>query len=259
MRRSRNCRRKTSWKLTDRNKIHTMDTLGLQMIGTQRVGGGAQTFRAWAPSKQDWLPHLFREATAAETDAAVSLAAKAFDAYKQTAAKDRAAFLRAIAAGLEALGETLLHTASEESGLPLARLQGERDRTTNQLRLFAKVIEEGSWVNARIDRGTPDVRQMQIPWGPWRYSARAISRWPFPWRATPRRPWPPDAPWSAKPTPHTRIPLTWQRKRFWARRRKPACRRAFSASFMALLSKRAIPCPAPATARYCVYRVVRRG
>lgn len=143
-----------------------MQDTGLQMIGNRLSGEGSQTFRAWAPAQQEWLPQEFREATAGETDAAVLLAAKAFPVYKKTTAAARAAFLRAIAASLEALGEVLLQTASAETGLPLPRLQGERERTCNQLRLFATLIEEGSWINARIDRGTPDVRQMQIPLGP---------------------------------------------------------------------------------------------
>lgn len=143
-----------------------MQDTGLQLIGNRLSGEGSQTFRAWAPAQQEWLPQEFREATAGETDAAVLLAAKAFPVYKKTTAAARAAFLRAIAAALEALGDVLLQTASAETGLPLPRLQGERERTCNQLRLFATLIEEGSWINARIDRGTPDVRQMQIPLGP---------------------------------------------------------------------------------------------
>ncbi|MGE7774717.1 aldehyde dehydrogenase (NADP(+)) [Chitinophaga sp. NPDC101104] len=143
-----------------------MHTIGLQMIGNRQSAEGTQTFRAWAPAKQQWLPQPFHEATPAEVDQAVALAAKAFPAYKKATATARAAFLHAIASGIEALGEALLQTASEESGLPLARLNGERDRTANQLRLFAKTIEEGSWVHARIDGGAPDIRQMQIPLGP---------------------------------------------------------------------------------------------
>lgn len=143
-----------------------MDNIGLQLIGNEWRGEGTQTFRAWAPQQQQWLPQEFRESTPDEIGQAVTLAEKAFHVYKKTSARERAAFLKAIATGLESLGEGLLNTASEESGLPLARLQGERDRTTNQLRLFAGMIEEGSWINARIDRGTPDIRQMQIPLGP---------------------------------------------------------------------------------------------
>ncbi|MRG45004.1 aldehyde dehydrogenase family protein [Chitinophaga sp. SYP-B3965] len=98
-------------------------------------------------------------------DLAVKQAAQAFTTYKKISPRQRAAFLRAIAEEINTLGDELINTASAESNLPLPRLQGERDRTTGQLRLFADLITEGSWVNARIDKGTPDIRQMQIPLG----------------------------------------------------------------------------------------------
>lgn len=142
-----------------------MNQTGLQIIGNSFSGEGHHTFQAFDPQKQQSLPPVFREATPGEIDQAVKLAAQAFTEYKKVPAQQRAAFLLAIADGLIALGDELPHTASAESGLPLARLQGERDRTTGQLRLFASLITEGSWVNARIDKGTPDVRQMQIPIG----------------------------------------------------------------------------------------------
>lgn len=138
---------------------------GSQLIGNTDSAEGTQTFQAFNPQQQEWIPQPFREATAEEIDRAVTLAATAFSTYKKTAAAQRAAFLRAIADGIVALGDELINTASAESGLPLTRLQGERDRTTGQLRLFAELITEGSWVNARIDNGTPDVRQMQLPLG----------------------------------------------------------------------------------------------
>ncbi|SIN71246.1 aldehyde dehydrogenase (NADP(+)) [Chitinophaga niabensis] len=136
-----------------------------QIIGNRLSGEGNRTFRAFDPQKQQWLPLEFKEATPGEIDDAVKLAAQAFTVYKKVPAQQRAAFLEAIATGITALGDELITTASAESGLPLARLQGERDRTTGQLRLFATMISEGSWVNARIDKATPDVRQMQIPLG----------------------------------------------------------------------------------------------
>lgn len=142
-----------------------MDKTGSQIIGNSFSAEGDHTFRAFDPQQQQWLPQVFKEATPGEIDQAVKLAAKAFTVYKKVSAKQRAAFLLAIAEGIVALGDTLPNTASAESGLPLARLQGERDRTTGQLRLFANMILEGSWVNARIDKATPDVRQMQIPVG----------------------------------------------------------------------------------------------
>ncbi|MBS0031071.1 aldehyde dehydrogenase (NADP(+)) [Chitinophaga sp. 22321] len=138
---------------------------GLQLIGNNFSGEGDDTFRAFDPRQQQWLPQEFREATTGEIDAALNLAAKAFPLYKKTTAAQRAAFLEAIADDIVSLGDELINVASAESGLPLPRLQGERDRTTGQLRLFANTIKEGSWVNARINTGTPDVRQMQIPIG----------------------------------------------------------------------------------------------
>ncbi|WP_119079990.1 aldehyde dehydrogenase (NADP(+)) [Chitinophaga alhagiae] len=142
-----------------------MNETGSQLIGNTRSAEGQHTFHAFDPQRQQTLPLPFREATQHETDRAVQLAAAAFTTYKKVPPARRAAFLQAIAEGITALGEELVNTASAESGLPLARLQGERDRTTGQLRLFAGLLTEGSWVNARIDAGTPDVRQMQIPLG----------------------------------------------------------------------------------------------
>ncbi|NLR80630.1 aldehyde dehydrogenase (NADP(+)) [Chitinophaga eiseniae] len=137
---------------------------GLQLIGTSFSGEGDHTFRAFDPVRQQWLPTEFREATAGEMDAALTLAAKAFPHYKKLPAPRRAAFLQAIAAEIMALGDELIQVAAAESGLPVARLQGERDRTTGQLQLFADTIAEGSWVNARINT-QPDIRQLQIPIG----------------------------------------------------------------------------------------------
>jgi alpha-ketoglutaric semialdehyde dehydrogenase len=138
---------------------------GLQLIGNHFSGEGKHVFQAFDPQKQDWLPQEFREATTGEIDSALNMAVKAFAAYKKTTPAQRAAFLHAIADDIVSLGDELINVAAAESGLPLPRLQGERDRTTGQLRLFAGMMAEGSWVNARINTGTPDVRQMQIPIG----------------------------------------------------------------------------------------------
>ena len=80
------------------------------------------------------------------------MAAQAFGEYSLLSAKRRAEFLLAIAANLEATLEQLAARMPLETGLPEARVRNEAGRTTMQLRLFASVIEEGSWVSARIDR-----------------------------------------------------------------------------------------------------------
>ena len=98
----------------------------------------------------------------------------AFQSYRKTSGKTRAAFLRAIAHEIEGLGDVLIETASRESRLPAARITGERGRTTSQLHMFADLLDEGSWVDARIDTAQPnraplpkpDIRKMMFPLGP---------------------------------------------------------------------------------------------
>ena len=111
-----------------------------------------------------------------ETDLedAVRLAASAFPVYRGLARERRAEFLRQIASSLEGLGESLVERVVDESALLPGRVRAERDRTCSQLRFFAGIVEEGSWVDARIDTGDPDrkpapkpdVRSMLRPLGP---------------------------------------------------------------------------------------------
>jgi NADP-dependent aldehyde dehydrogenase len=103
------------------------------------------------------------DATPAEISAAVTLAAAAAPAFAALAPATRAAFLEKIVDELLALGDTLLETAQRESNLPRARLEGERGRTMGQLRLFAAVVREGSWVDARIDPALPDRKPLPRP------------------------------------------------------------------------------------------------
>lgn len=106
-------------------------------------------------------------------DQIMQQAAAAFPVYRNQSAVARATFLERIATEIEALGDALIHTAMAESNLPEARLQGERGRTANQLRLFAGLVREGSWVEAVIDTALPervparpDLRKMLSPLGP---------------------------------------------------------------------------------------------
>ena len=75
-------------------------------------------------------------------------AQNAFNSYKTLSSGQRASFLNEIAAAIEAARASLVQVAHEESNLPLPRLNGELTRTTNQLKMFARLIEEGSWVEA---------------------------------------------------------------------------------------------------------------
>ena len=99
--------------------------------------------------------------------------AEAFKKYRKFSGKQKATFLRAIANEMETLGMDLIHTAMEETNLPEGRLLGERGRTIFQLKMFADLLEEGSWVEARIDSANlnrqpipkVDLRKMLVPIG----------------------------------------------------------------------------------------------
>jgi NADP-dependent aldehyde dehydrogenase len=108
-----------------------------------------------------------------QIDTIMQQSAQAFDTYKQVKPAERATFLETIAAEIEKQREILVETAGKETNLPAARLNGEITRTTNQLKLFAELIKEGSWVDAVIDTARPDntpprpdIRRMLLPVGP---------------------------------------------------------------------------------------------
>uniref|UniRef100_UPI001D11681F aldehyde dehydrogenase family protein n=1 Tax=Raoultella sp. 18093 TaxID=2681425 RepID=UPI001D11681F len=104
-------------------------------------------------------------------DRAAGLAAAAFDEYRALPLARRAAFLEAIADQIMALGDALLERAHSETGLPMARLTGERGRTVGQLRLFAAVVRDGHFLHATIDPAQPqrqplpraDLRLARVP------------------------------------------------------------------------------------------------
>jgi 2,5-dioxopentanoate dehydrogenase len=126
------------------------------------------------PSTGQTLQPGFIPATAEEVELAVRLASESFSDYSRSTGKERAAFLRKIAAKIESIAAEIVERAGRETALPPARLQGETARTCAQLRLFAQVAEEGSWVEARIDFADPDrkpapkpdIRSMLHPLGP---------------------------------------------------------------------------------------------
>ncbi len=147
---------------------------GKNFIGAQLSALGPKAFCGFDPRAGRPLETPFYPATAEEIDRALELAAEAFPILRAQSAEAIARFLEAIAAEIEGLGDELIAQASLESGLGRDRLTGERGRTVNQLRLFAGVVQEGSFVNARIDPALPDrkplarpdLRRMLIPLGP---------------------------------------------------------------------------------------------
>ncbi|MGB2626194.1 MAG: aldehyde dehydrogenase family protein, partial [Candidatus Acidiferrum sp.] len=129
--------------------------LGQSLIGFSRGTDNGHSFRAVNPAIQQELDPRFLTASKNELDIAAGLAEKALIPYGSSPGATRAAFLRAIAVEIETIATELIGRAHDETALPIARLQGELARTCGQIRLFASVIEEGSWVSARIDRSDP--------------------------------------------------------------------------------------------------------
>ena len=132
------------------------------------------SFQAVNPASGAALTGDFYKASLQDVEAALKGAEQAFQVYKNIGKNKKAVFLRAIADEISSLGDILISRAAEESGLPLGRLQGEMGRTAGQLRMFANLVEEGSWVNAIIDVALPDrkpfprpdIRRMLVPLGP---------------------------------------------------------------------------------------------
>lgn len=141
--------------------------------GTTKQGSG-NTFTGVDPSTGEKLEPVYSSATLEDLEFAASLAQEAFEVYSRTPALERALFLRHVADGLESIAAQVVERARRESGLPEPRLKGELARTVNQFRLFAQVIEDGSWVQARIDPALPerkplpraDIRSVLRPLGP---------------------------------------------------------------------------------------------
>jgi NADP-dependent aldehyde dehydrogenase len=118
------------------------------------------TFQGINPATGEAIDPPFAEAGPPELERACALAWAAFDTYRETSLEARAAFLEAIAAAILALGDALIERATAESGLPRGRIEGERGRTVGQLRLFAQVVRDGRWIDARIDPAQPDRKPM---------------------------------------------------------------------------------------------------
>jgi alpha-ketoglutaric semialdehyde dehydrogenase len=147
---------------------------GNNIIACEPVASSGHAFGAINPATGQSLEGAFSIATTADVDSALQKATEAFQTYKLIHKDKKAAFLRQIAEQITALGNALVERASAESSLPAARLLGEMGRTTGQLRMFADMVEEGSWVNAIIDTALPertplprpDIRRMLVPLGP---------------------------------------------------------------------------------------------
>jgi NADP-dependent aldehyde dehydrogenase len=135
--------------------VETMVIDGTILVGSRALKSAA-TFEAIDPSSGAGIGPSFAAAGPDEVDAACALADAAFDSFADSAPELRARFLERIADNIAAIGDALIERAMAESGLPRARLEGERGRTIGQLRLFASVVREGAWTHAVIDPALPD-------------------------------------------------------------------------------------------------------
>jgi alpha-ketoglutaric semialdehyde dehydrogenase len=147
---------------------------GEMLIGATALRGSHDEIRATNPSTGEPMDPPFGGGSAAEVDRACTLAWEAFDVYRELPLEVRAKFLEEAAQAIIDLGDELIERTIAESGLSRTRIEGERGRTVGQLRLFAEVVREGGWQDARIDHAIPDrkpfarsdLRQRHIPLGP---------------------------------------------------------------------------------------------
>lgn len=146
---------------------------GSMFLAGTATRGDQGGFRAVNPATGAEFDPSYAEASFDQLDAAARSAADAFGPYRRTDAATRASFLRTIADGIDASQE-LLDRVHAESGIAPERIVAERTRTSNQLRLFADVVLEGTYQGLRIDRGDPsrtplpkpDLRHRFVPLGP---------------------------------------------------------------------------------------------
>lgn len=151
-----------------------MTLITKNIIGYELSAKGSETIQGFDPANLKPLPEEFSVATEDEVGLALQKARAAWKFYRNFSGQQKGAFLRAIADEIENLGDELVQRAASESGLPEGRILGERGRTCGQLRLFAQLVEEGSWVEATLDTAQPDrtpipkpdIRKMLVAMGP---------------------------------------------------------------------------------------------
>ena len=150
-----------------------MSLHGKNILGAALSAEGQATFQSLNPATGEHLEGVFHNATRAEVDRALHLANEAFRCRRDDS-QQTAALLDRAADEIEGIGDELIDRCVAETALPATRIKLERGRTTGQLRMFAALVREGSWVDARIDRPQPkrkpiprpDLRRMLRPIGP---------------------------------------------------------------------------------------------
>ena len=133
------------------------------IIGFSRGDASAQTFKAVNPLNNLSIDVNYAMASEEEVDEACRLASGASLEMAQFSGSKKAEFLRELADGIDGIVEELVPVMTAETGLPEPRVRAETGRTSGQLRMFAKLVEAGHWVDARIDRAQPDRQPLPKP------------------------------------------------------------------------------------------------
>ncbi len=133
-----------------------MQPIGQLLIGQDAIFATGAPIQAVNPANGEQIEPIYFSGGAEEVDRACELAEAASVAFRVSSLEARALFLEAMADQIEAIGDELIQRGKLESGLPRARLEGERGRTCGQLRLFASVVRAGEWLDVRIDPAMPD-------------------------------------------------------------------------------------------------------
>ena len=129
---------------------------GKSSIGFQSSAQSESTIFGVNPATSEKLQPGYAAVSETELNRAVELSGEAFKVFGKSSGRERAALLRKIADNIESVGDELAVLTPQETGLPEPRIRMETGRTCAQLRLFASVAEEGSWVGARIDHADQD-------------------------------------------------------------------------------------------------------
>lgn len=140
-----------------------MTITGKMLVGSRSLIDHRTTFKGVNPATGEMMEPVFSTAGETEVVQACALAAAAFDSYRETGAVLRAKFLDQIAENILALGDELVDRAVAETGLTRGRLEGERNRTMAQLRLFGDVIRSGDWQRLRMDHAIPERKPAPRP------------------------------------------------------------------------------------------------
>lgn len=151
-----------------------MEITGRSLIGQSDIQLDGKPVYAVNPATGETLEPAYHCGGIDEVNRACDLADKAKQVFRVTSLEERAVFLETIASEIEALGDVLVQRCMQETGLPQARIEGERGRTCGQLRLFASVVRAGEWLDARVETAMPDrsplpradLRQQSIALGP---------------------------------------------------------------------------------------------